>query len=207
MFLYRRSIGCISRIPNQAAAISPSSSILIKTHFCSSKHNCAAIGPCAHPLGTPAKKQSNTPAASPTSDLYGTETAIRQDFGYPAEYHAGSFPWLLSAERQRVPVDDLCTHASDPGLLTTTIQWLPLAARRKLAHTLNLRIAERTLGSHAMDSVCAGAAMALPSIARLLSSASSSATPEDTAASLAHVFSAPLLARYTSDLDRLRNDN
>ncbi|KAJ1937668.1 hypothetical protein GGF37_005110, partial [Kickxella alabastrina] len=118
------------------------------------------------------------------------------------------FPWLLSAERQRVPMCDLETTGAAAGSSGSSIvKWLPLAARRRLAHALNLRIAERALGLHAMDSVCAGAAMALPGIARLLSSASSSATPEDTAASLAHVFSAPLLARYTSDLDRLRNDN
>ncbi|KAJ2538806.1 hypothetical protein EV175_006418, partial [Coemansia sp. RSA 1933] len=36
-----------------------------------------------------------------------TEACIRRDFGYPEKYHAGSFPWLLSAERQRTPMDDL----------------------------------------------------------------------------------------------------
>ncbi|KAJ2720880.1 hypothetical protein GGI07_004325 [Coemansia sp. Benny D115] len=137
-----------------------------------------------------------------------SESDIRQHFGYPVAYHAGSFPWLLSAERQRTPIDDQDTHhvqLAEP--LGTVLQMLPMPMRRSLAHSLNLRIAQQALGMRALDEVCEGAAMALPSIARLLSSVSDESTPEATAELLAHMFSAPLLARFTSDLARLRRDD
>ncbi|KAI9506207.1 hypothetical protein BX070DRAFT_76596 [Coemansia spiralis] len=112
------------------------------------------------------------------------------------------------SSRQRIPVDDLddtpttCTGSS---LTTAAMRCLPLPARRHIAHTLNLRIARAALGQHAIDDLCEGATAALPQIARLLTAASAG----DAGASddLSHIFTAPLLARYRTDLGRLRNDN
>ncbi|KAJ2719948.1 hypothetical protein GGI07_004913 [Coemansia sp. Benny D115] len=157
--------------------------------------------------------------------LYDENTPIPRCESYPTSYHMVLFPWLLSAERQRTPMQDLnssvvnstseqsvdknsrCADASQPGLLGLVVQMLPMPMRRSLAHSLNLRIAQQALGMRALDEVCEGAAMALPSIARLLSSVSDESTPEATAELLAHMFSAPLLARFTSDLARLRRDD
>ncbi|KAJ2750755.1 hypothetical protein H4S06_004294, partial [Coemansia sp. BCRC 34490] len=59
-----------------------------------------------------------------------TESCIRRDFGYPAKYHAGSFPWLLSAEHQRTPMDDLDgttdIGTNAPCLASAAMRFLPL---------------------------------------------------------------------------------
>ncbi|KAJ2887363.1 hypothetical protein IWW38_005157, partial [Coemansia aciculifera] len=100
----------------------------------------------------------------------------------------GLFPWLLSAERQRVPADDLDVHASavpedeshwasvctGSGLVNHVLHFAPLPVRRRLAHELNMRIARTALGGSAMDGVCQGAELALYRVADLLSSASTS---------------------------------
>ncbi|KAI9506209.1 hypothetical protein GGI26_000399 [Coemansia sp. RSA 1358] len=177
----------------------------LSNHSC---HPCASSVCCS---ATKANGAQEAPSAGPLAKdiaVQTTEPGIRRDFGYPAKYHAGSFPWLLSAERQRIPVDDLddtpttCTGSS---LTTAAMRCLPLPARRHIAHTLNLRIARAALGQHAIDDLCEGATAALPQIARLLTAASAG----DAGASddLSHIFTAPLLARYRTDLGRLRNDN
>ncbi|KAJ1866424.1 hypothetical protein LPJ78_001889, partial [Coemansia sp. RSA 989] len=43
--------------------------------------------------------------------LYDENTPIPRCEAYPSTYHMGSFPWLLSAERQRTPMEDLEAHA------------------------------------------------------------------------------------------------
>ncbi|KAJ1846122.1 hypothetical protein LPJ73_004630, partial [Coemansia sp. RSA 2703] len=156
------------------------------------------------------------------------DTPIPRCEAYPTSYFTGSFPWLLSAERQRIPMSDLEDTKPTSGNMATSncksvdakrardgdavlarfAQWLPIAVRRRLAHTLNTYIARQALGQQAMDEVCAGAAMVLPSVARLLSSISSG-KPDgpDMAGSLAAMFSPPLLARFSADLARLRRDN
>ncbi|KAJ2362036.1 hypothetical protein H4S02_006883 [Coemansia sp. RSA 2611] len=170
--------------------------------------NCVCVEHCAaSSAGTHAQTHTGAHA----------EAEIRRDFGYPAKYHAGSFPWLLSAERQRTPMEDLETsallHAEDiqqdagagDGTVSAATQLLPLAARRQLAYSLNMRIARAALGTSAMDGVCDGAAAVLPHVARLLSGASrgdAEATDE-----LARVFTPPLLARYMGDLGGLRRDH
>ncbi|KAJ2158506.1 hypothetical protein GGF46_003720 [Coemansia sp. RSA 552] len=149
--------------------------------------------------------------------LYDENTPIPRCEAYPSTYHMGSFPWLLSAERQRTPVADLDAPAalhsdgSQPqrvgtdSAISAASQLLPRAARHRLAHALNMRIARAALGPAAVDDICAGAAAVLPRVASLLSRASSG----DTAATgeLEHVFTHPLLSRYTRDLERLRNDH
>ncbi|KAJ2887521.1 hypothetical protein FB639_001256, partial [Coemansia asiatica] len=105
---------------------------------------CATIIQCAHtpkPSPLPSDVSAET-SHNATVCFYGAqtktesakycETAIRRDFGYPIEYHAGSFPWLLSAERQRTPIDDLSIPvvSSSSGILNSAAQWLPLSARR-----------------------------------------------------------------------------
>ncbi|KAJ2212501.1 hypothetical protein EV179_004617 [Coemansia sp. RSA 487] len=138
-----------------------------------------------------------------------TESCIRRDFGYPVKYHVGSFPWLLSAERQRTPMDDL-DGTTDTGtnascLASAAMRCLPLSTRHGLAQTLNLHIARSALGQRALDDLCAGATAALPEIARLLTAAS--AGDAEASSGLEHIFTAPLLARYQNDLGRLREDN
>ncbi|KAJ2641565.1 hypothetical protein GGH99_008895 [Coemansia sp. RSA 1285] len=85
------------------------------------------------------------------------------------------------------------------------MRFLPLSARRSLAQSLNLYVARSALGQDALDDLCAGAAAALPEIARLLTAAS--AGDAEAARGLESIFTAPLLARYINDLDRLRDDN
>ncbi|KAJ2580817.1 hypothetical protein GGH95_002392 [Coemansia sp. RSA 1836] len=140
---------------------------------------------------------------------------------YPATYHMGLFPWLLSAERQRVPADDLEAHApaasesshqwastcADSGLVNHVLLFAPLPVRRRLAHELNMHIARAALGAPAMDGVCQGAALALRRVAGLLSSASlSGGGQNDAEAGLAQVLTKTLMARYSGDLRRLRSD-
>ncbi|KAJ2780310.1 hypothetical protein GGI15_003582, partial [Coemansia interrupta] len=211
-------IGSISRHAAASTATAPvvASAVLCKTRqACTSKHNSFAttLSQCAHTANSnnaSPKQPCLANIVQARKDALYSETAIRRDFGYPIEYHAGSFPWLLSAERQRIPVNDLAAHAGADGnaRLRGFVQWLPIAARRRLAHSLNTYIARQALGPQAMDEVCAGAAMVLPGVARLLSSISSG-EPDgpDTAASLAAMFSPPLLARFSADLARLRRDN
>ncbi|KAJ2712774.1 hypothetical protein H4R19_002582 [Coemansia spiralis] len=160
---------------------------------CTHSNNCALSTSCpAHP------------SAARATQAIRTESDIRREFGYPVKYHAGSFPWLLSAERQRVPMDDLDVHAGGASAGPAE-QLLPLAARRRLAHTLNMHIARGALGAAAMDGVCDGAAAVLPRVAALLSGASDGSA--DAAAELERIFTPPLLARYTRDLGRLRADS
>ncbi|KAJ2585317.1 hypothetical protein EV177_009967, partial [Coemansia sp. RSA 1804] len=85
------------------------------------------------------------------------------------------------------------------------MRFLPLSARRSLAQSLNLYVARSALGQDALDDLCAGAAAALPEIACLLTAAS--AGDAEAARGLESIFTAPLLARYINDLDRLRDDN
>ncbi|KAJ2467535.1 hypothetical protein GGI02_004003 [Coemansia sp. RSA 2322] len=135
---------------------------------------------------------------------------------YPGTYHMGLFPWLLSAERQRIPADDLDAHASDilsadaathgsRGAIGQVLRCAPLPIRRRLAHGLNMHIARAALGAQAMDDVCQGAGIALSRVAHLLSTASSGGS--DVAGELAQLFTQPLLERYTSDLRRLHKDH
>ncbi|KAJ1746116.1 hypothetical protein LPJ58_005829 [Coemansia sp. RSA 1591] len=170
---------------------------------CMCADNGAASSTCAH--------------APHTTKAQRVESEIRRDFGYPAKYHGGSFPWLLSAERQRTPMEDLETsallHAKDirqnagigDGAVSAAVGVLPLLARRTLAYTLNMRVARAALGAAAMDSVCDGAAAVLPRVASLLSSASR--CDVDAPEELSRVFTGPLLAHYMRDLDRLRRDH
>ncbi|KAJ2827942.1 hypothetical protein GGI24_002529, partial [Coemansia furcata] len=141
-----------------------------------------------------------------------------QHEAYPATYHMGLFPWLLSAERQRVPADDLEVHAASAheehwksacvgggGIVEQVLCYAPLAVRRRLAHELNMHIARAALGAQAIDDVCQGAALALRRVTGLLSSASS-AGGQEAEAGLAQVLTRGLLDRYTDDLRRLRTD-
>ncbi|KAJ1647908.1 hypothetical protein LPJ64_000794, partial [Coemansia asiatica] len=100
--------------------------------------------------------------------LYDEDTPIPRCETYPTSYHMGLFPWLLSAERQRIPMEDLevstgCQSneslvnedhqtiaARSNGFMAAAAQWLPLSARRRLAHKLNMHIARRVLGDHAI---------------------------------------------------------
>ncbi|KAJ2793093.1 hypothetical protein H4R21_006032, partial [Coemansia helicoidea] len=84
--------------------------------------------------------------------LYDERTPIPRCEAYPSVHHAESFPWLLSAERQRVPMDDLDALA-EGSRTGAAEQLVPLAARRRLAHALNMRIARSALGAAAMDGV------------------------------------------------------
>ncbi|KAJ1818032.1 hypothetical protein LPJ56_001920 [Coemansia sp. RSA 2599] len=72
-----------------------------------------------------------------------------------------------------------------------------------------MHMARRALGDQAIANVCDGAAMVLPSVARLLSAISdgSDAAQAVVSGSLSRIFSPLLLARFTSDLQRLRRDN
>ncbi|KAJ1724371.1 hypothetical protein LPJ53_001387, partial [Coemansia erecta] len=103
--------------------------------------------------------------------LYDENTPIPRCEAYPTSYFTGSFPWLLSAERQRIPMSDLddakpagnglasssCRSIAGKGaqdgddMLAGFVQWLPIAARRRLAHSLNTYIARQALGQQAMD--------------------------------------------------------
>ncbi|KAJ2700729.1 hypothetical protein FB645_004903, partial [Coemansia sp. IMI 203386] len=157
--------------------------------------------------------------------LYDEHTPIPRCEAYPTSYHMGLFPWLLSAERQRIPMSDLEASKSSGSsslmshdrqtfsvkgseFMSAAAQWLPLSARRHLAHKLNMHMARRVLGDQAIVSVCDGAAMVLPNVARLLSAISDgSAAQAAVSASLSGIFSPLLLARFTSDLERLRRDN
>ncbi|PIA16681.1 hypothetical protein COEREDRAFT_86767 [Coemansia reversa NRRL 1564] len=185
-----------------------------------SKHNRIHNNRCAAAQNRSTFSNTGAPHLNSTQfmKVFGAEAAkIRRDFGYPAKYHAGSFPWLLSAERQRIPMEDLdasilsavnsVQHGASFGdrIVGASTQFFPLAARRRLAHTLNMRIARAALGTAAMDSVCDGAADVLPRVASLLSSASSG--DADAAEELSHIFTRSLLARYMRDLDSLRKDN
>ncbi|KAJ2744560.1 hypothetical protein GGI20_002877 [Coemansia sp. BCRC 34301] len=138
---------------------------------------------------------------------------------YPAPYHMGLFPWLLSAERQRVPADDLDAHASaaqegkhhwastGSRLASHVIHLAPLPVRRRLAHELNMHIARAALGGPAIDGVCRGAELALRRVAGLLSSASLGGSGgQEAEGELAQVLSRSLMARYLGDLRRLRSD-
>ncbi|KAJ1720596.1 hypothetical protein LPJ53_004801, partial [Coemansia erecta] len=154
-------IGSISRHAAATTASAPvlASAVLSKTRqACTSKPgSCAtAINHCSHTASSSnaSLKQPCSPSVvQAREDAIYSETAIRREFGYPIEYHAGSFPWLLSAERQRVPVNDLAAHADADGnaRLRGFVQWLPIAARRRLAHSLNTYIARQALGQQAMD--------------------------------------------------------
>ncbi|KAJ2537932.1 hypothetical protein EV175_006575, partial [Coemansia sp. RSA 1933] len=142
--------------------------------------------------------------------LYDQETPIPRCESYPPmTYYMEVFPWLLSAQRQRTPMDDL-DGTTDAGtnsacLASAAMRCLPVAARRSLAQTLNVHIARSALGQRALDDLCAGATAALPEIARLLTAAS--AGDAEASSGLEHIFTAPLLARYRNDLGRLREDN
>ncbi|KAJ1823215.1 hypothetical protein H4S02_007841 [Coemansia sp. RSA 2611] len=142
-----------------------------------------------------------------------------QHEAYPATYHMGLFPWLLSAERQRIPADDLEVHAASAqdehwkracigggGAAEKVLRYAPLPVRRRLAHELNMHIARAALGSQAIDDVCRGAELALYRVTDLLSRASS-AGGQEAEAGLAQVLTRALLDRYTEDLRRLRTDN
>ncbi|KAJ2848075.1 hypothetical protein IWW36_003509, partial [Coemansia brasiliensis] len=165
--------------------------------------NCVCTDACT----TTSRPCANTQAI----DRAFIEAEIRKGFGYPAKYHGGSFPWLLSAERQRIPMEDLEAHAAvhEEGpsncAMAVAVQLMPLVARRRLAHTLNMRIAQAALGASAMDGVCEGAAAVLPRVASLLSGASRG--DSDAADELSNIFTTPLLARYMRDLGRLRDDH
>ncbi|KAJ2079572.1 hypothetical protein H4R24_003690 [Coemansia sp. RSA 988] len=183
-----------------------------------SKYNRIHFDSCAAAQNTNISSSAAAPHTTRPKKVPGVDAAeIRRDFGYPAKYHVGSFPWLLSAERQRTPMEDLDTNSSSAadsdehdvgfgdGVVNASTQLLPLAARKSLAHSLNMRIARAALGTAAMDGVCDGAADVLPRVASLLSSASSG--DADSAEELSHIFTQPLLARYMRDLDSLRKDN
>ncbi|KAJ2236610.1 hypothetical protein IWW45_001662 [Coemansia sp. RSA 485] len=175
--------------------------------LCQSAHTPQSTSDASTAASSHSEARFSGAQTSPEAGKY-CETTIRREFGYPIEYHAGSFPWLLSAERQRVPLDDLSMHTDNSELLNTAAQWLPLSARRRLAHKLNMHMARRVLGDQAIASVCDGAAMVLPNVARLLSAISDgSAAQAAVSASLSGIFSPLLLARFTSDLERLRRDN
>ncbi|KAJ2158504.1 hypothetical protein GGF46_003718 [Coemansia sp. RSA 552] len=170
--------------------------------------NCVCVDTNAPSATSAPSGCTNAPRQGPPVDRnLHIDIQVRRDFGYPAKYHAGSFPWLLSAERQRTPVEDFGSHAGNihQPAVDIAAQFLPQAARQRLAHALNMRIARAALGPAAVDDICAGAAAVLPRVASLLSRASSG----DTAATgeLEHVFTHPLLSRYTRDLERLRNDH
>ncbi|KAJ2349996.1 hypothetical protein GGF43_004340 [Coemansia sp. RSA 2618] len=181
----------------------PSSAINTAVRQLSKNCLCADTTACAHP-----------PHAGKAQRA---EPNIRRDFGYPVKYHGGSFPWLLSAERQRTPMEDLETsallHTEDiqqnagagDGIVSAAAQLLPLAARRSLSYSLNMRVARAVLGAAAMDAVCGGAAAVLPRVASLLSGASRG--DADAAEALSHVFTFPLLDHYMRDLGRLRDDH
>ncbi|KAJ2884700.1 hypothetical protein H4R27_001910 [Coemansia aciculifera] len=163
----------------------------------------------AYKLRMPAKSRRLVPSTRKV-------TIGSQREAYPATYHMGLFPWLLSAERQRVPADDLEVHAAheehwksacvgEGGLVEQVLRYAPLPVRRRLAHELNMYIARAALGTQAMDDVCQGAALALRRITGLLSSASSTGGQE-AEVGLAQVLTRALLDRYTDDLRRLRTD-
>ncbi|KAJ2715289.1 hypothetical protein H4R19_001286, partial [Coemansia spiralis] len=156
---------------------------------------------CPRPLATSARV---LPDGYIRPALYDEKTPIPRCGAYSYTHHAGTFPWLLSAERQRVPMDDLDVHAGGASAGPAE-QLLPLAARRRLAHTLNMHIARGALGAAAMDGICDGAAAVLPRVAALLSGASDGSA--GAAAELERIFTPPLLARYTRDLGRLRADS
>ncbi|KAJ2492497.1 hypothetical protein IWW37_001402 [Coemansia sp. RSA 2050] len=131
----------------------------------------------------------------------------------------GLFPWLLSAERQRIPADDLEVHAASAhdehwkracvgggGAVEKILRYAPLPVRRRLAHGLNMHIARAALGTQAIDDVCRGAELALYRVTALLSRASS-AGGQEAEAGLAQVLTRALLDRYTEDLRRLRADH
>ncbi|KAJ1956799.1 hypothetical protein GGI12_005209, partial [Dipsacomyces acuminosporus] len=155
--------------------------------------------------------------------LYDEHTPIPRCESYPTTYHASFFPWLLSAERQRIPYDDLqglragtgsytnsssssSSHSySSSTVLEAVAGCLPRSVRRYLAHSLNMHIAARALGSQAIEDVAAGAARALPRVAQLLSDASSGSLAS--AEELSRVFTQPLLSRFTNELHRLNEDS
>lgn len=162
--------------------------------------------------------------------LYDENTPIpRCESCSASTYHTGVFPWLLSAERQRVPLDDLqnlsvikssttsaaesCDHQQNvsyndnlvSAVTGAAAQLVPLAGRRQLAHMLNMRIARGALGEQALEDVCQGASAALPHVAQLLSAASNGSS--EASGELCRVFSRSLLARYRSALDKLQDEN
>ncbi|KAJ1718181.1 hypothetical protein LPJ61_006773, partial [Coemansia biformis] len=47
--------------------------------------------------------------------LYDENTPIPRCEAHPFTYHMGNFPWLLSAERQRVPMDDMDAQTGSAG--------------------------------------------------------------------------------------------
>ncbi|KAJ1795776.1 hypothetical protein LPJ59_004152, partial [Coemansia sp. RSA 2399] len=78
--------------------------------------------------------------------LYDEDTPIPRCESYPpTTYYMELFPWLLSAQRQRTPIDDLDgttdTGTNSSCLASAAMHILPLPARRSLAQTLNLQIA------------------------------------------------------------------
>ncbi|KAJ2389094.1 hypothetical protein GGI05_003601, partial [Coemansia sp. RSA 2603] len=163
MLLTRNGSSCVGSISRHAAATTTAASVvasaaLYKTQqaFTTKPNSCATINRYPHTAGScnASPKQQCLQSTSKTkNNAPYCETEIRRDFGYPIEYHAGSFPWLLSAERQRIPVNDLAAHTNVDGnaRLRGFVQWLPIAARRRLAHTLNTYIARQALGQQAMD--------------------------------------------------------
>ncbi|KAJ1953396.1 hypothetical protein EC988_003019 [Linderina pennispora] len=141
-----------------------------------------------HPRRLTKHPAYDTPAAGTTT----AAAPIALSDPYPAVYHAGSFPWLLSAERQRIPLDPLATGGREASL--------PMAARRYLSRALNRQIALAALGAQAMEDIAAGAAMALEHIAELFSGSESSEE-------LRLALTGPLFARFQDELGRLARDN
>ncbi|KAI8324263.1 hypothetical protein GQ54DRAFT_309359, partial [Martensiomyces pterosporus] len=144
--------------------------------------------------------------------LYDEHTPIPRCESCPTTYHAGLFPWLLSAERQRIPYDDLelqraaaCTNAAlapvpslsshprgvDGVFLENAAGCLPSPVRRYLAHLLNMHIATRALGPQAVQDITTGAAHALPRVVQLLSAASGGNS--SAGCDLARLLTSPLL--------------
>ncbi|KAJ2659150.1 hypothetical protein IWW48_003683, partial [Coemansia sp. RSA 1200] len=70
--------------------------------------------------------------------LYDEDTPIPRCESYPPTTHFMEvFPWLLSAQRQRTPMDDLGgttdVGTNAPCLASAAMRFLPLSARRSLA--------------------------------------------------------------------------
>ncbi|KAI8324260.1 hypothetical protein GQ54DRAFT_309356, partial [Martensiomyces pterosporus] len=116
-------------------------------------------GPKSPYIETSPSSCTQVPQLARTKDA---QEKVQLNINYPAMYHAGLFPWLLSAERQRIPYDDVelqraaaCTNAAlapvpslsshprgvDGVFLENAARCLPSPVRRYLAHLLNMHIA------------------------------------------------------------------
>ncbi|KAJ1931031.1 hypothetical protein EC988_009926, partial [Linderina pennispora] len=121
--------------------------------------------------------------------LYDCHTKIPRCEPYPTTHHGGQFPWLLSAERQRIPEDDL-----------EGASIVPWGVRQTLAHSLNEWVAQMVLGKQALDDVCVGARHALPHVAQTLSEVGRGGV----AHGLDTMFTPGLRDRFASELEKLR---